>query len=312
MQVPVLPDSESPAGPSAVKVTTMRFIGILLTAVSVATPRAGMAQTVGDDPTNCPQAASAAQSPSAMVSQRRAVAALTACAKEFGEVVPGLWRDRGVPDSVFEDVRQASLWVNDRRVFAAALIVSEEAGQPVERRLAALEVMAHYVDPATGIRPVDLRSPPVEFVPRATIHGGMRPGPQPAGPGEARQALAAFQRLSLSGSPAEVRQAARYVRQIFALQMAAETPLQPGVISGTWDCQGSLRLHSTADIKLILSIADSTGASFMGVEIWPPDAVIPPGYPTRQRPGEFAGRISKRGPLSVKFGDQLLLSLGCH
>jgi hypothetical protein len=285
---------------------------IAATVAGVVLPFPLRAQANADEPISCAQAASAAQTPTARVSQRQAVAHLSACTTEFGEVMPRLWRQRGLPDSIFAEVRQTSLWVNDRRTFAAALIASEDPGQPVDRRLAALEVMAHYVDSRTGIGLGDLQRPPAEYVPRATTHSGMRPGVEPAGPGEADQALQAFQRLSLSGAPAEVQRAARYARQVFALQRPKDTPLQPGVISGTWDCKGDLRLRSTADIKLLLGIADSTGAPFMGAEIWPPDAVIPSGYPTHQRPGEFFQRISKRGSLTVSFGDRTLLTLPCH
>lgn len=270
------------------------------------------AQVDGSAPHSCALLATASRSPTAGLPRPRAVAGLVLCPKEVGEVLPELWRNSSIPDATFAEVRRTSLEVNDRRIFSAAMVAAEDPGLSADRRIVALEVLAHSLDPATGITAEELSHPPTEWIPRSVVDAGQRPGAEPMTPQDAIPALTTFQRLSMNGSPDRVKQAARYLRYNFALQDAESTPLQPGAVTGTWDCRGKLRLRSTADIKLLLSLADSSGRVFRGLEIFPPGATIPPGYPTRQPPGEYNTELALRGPITVLFGGRSILTLPCH
>lgn len=275
-------------------------------------PGALRAQVDQSDSRTCPELARASRTPTAGLPQPRAVAGLILCPKEVGEVLPDLWRTRSIPDETFAEVRRTSLEVNDRRLFSAAMIAAEDQGLPAARRIVALEVLARYVDPETGITAEELSDPPLEWTPRAVVDAGQRRGAEPMTPEQAVPALSIFERLSVGGSPEQVKQAARYLRYNFALQKAGSTPLRPGAVTGAWDCRGKLSLRSTADIKLPLGLADSTGRVFRNIEIFPPDATIPPGYPTRQKPGQYNAELALRGPISVQFGGRPILALACR
>lgn len=289
-----------------------RLLLIAAALMAGSAPSALMAQVENSEAHSCAQLAAASRTPTAGLPQHRAVAGLILCPKEVGEVLHGLWRTRSIPDETFAEVRRTSLEVNDRRVFSAALLAAEDQGLPADRRIVALEVLAHYLDPATGITAEELSHPPAQWTPRAVVDAGQRRGTEPITPEEATPALTTLQRLSMSGSPDQVKQAARYLRYNFAMQKAESTPLQPGAITGTWSCDGKLRLRSTADIKLPLGLADSTGRVFRTIEIFPPDATIPAGYPTRQQPGQYNTELALRGPISVQFGGRTILTLTCH
>jgi hypothetical protein len=290
----------------------MRSLLIAAVLATGSIPHALPAQVPDSTRGSCTQFAAASRTPTAGLPQPRAVAGLVLCPNEVGDVISGLWRTRSIPDETFTEVRRTSLEMNDRRIFSAAMVAAEDQGLPPDRRIVALEVLAHYVDPSTGITAEELRHPPEQWVPRTVVDAGQRPGAEPMTPEQAIPALTVFQRLSMNGSPDQVRQAARYLRYNFALQNAESTPLQPGVVTGTWDCRGNLSLRSTADIKLPLGLADSTGKIFRGIEIFPPDATIPVGYPTRQKPGRYDTELALRGPITVLFGGRSVLTLSCR
>lgn len=260
---------------------------------------------------SCSAMVRAVQSGLPVSTQVRAVTRLQQCPQDAGQVLPSLWRNPTVSDSVFAAVYATSIVVDDRPIFLAVLDAAEDPALSLPQRLGALAVLARYVDPSTGITADALMNPPAMWRPTGTVDGRRVSGPEPVSAAEANQALVVFKRLSSTGSPDEIKRAAHYLRAGFALLRPDVTPLSPNAITGTWDCRGALKLQSTADIVLGVSLVDSSGRPFMRIPIFPPGQAIPAGYPTHQKPGEFFATLAMRGPISVRYGSGTLLSLGC-
>ena len=136
-------------------------------------------------------------------------------------------------------------------------------------------------------------------------------GEQPLTQGEQVRALEVFRDLARNGSPTDIQRAGRYLRQNFAISSPELTPLEPGMVTGSWDCRGRLSLESTADIDLPLIITDQSGNKFLDVTLYNPST---PASTLRgmQAPGRVSGQFRSTGPLTVKFGGRTLLTLGCQ
>jgi hypothetical protein len=270
------------------------------------------AQGNPDDALTCAQAAQAARIPTGQVPQDRAILRVSRCPQESGDVLPALWRDASLSPQAFGELRQASLRIRDRRLFDGAIAAARDASLPVERRLATLEVLAHYVAPSVGVSLGTLRNPPPDKILPGSTHGEMRAGLQPLALGEESRALDTFKALASESGVPEVQRAARYLRQGFAFLHPELTPLEASAVTGTWECGGTIRLASSADIDLPLTIVDSEGKMARQIELTSPQAVVDPSYPSGQTPGKYVGRVERAGPLTVQLGGRTVLTLACQ
>ena len=261
------------------------------------------AQTGSGDSLTCSQAARVAKGETTEIPRGVGVWRLRGCVQEFGEVLPVLWRDPAVPDNVFDKVKEASLLVNDRRVFAGAMDAAKDGALPVERRLAAMEVLAHYVDPSAAVTSEMLANPPGNPVLRTSTHSALRPGGQPVSTDAATHALETFAAVSTGGGPIEVQRAAKYLRQAFAWQVPEATPIQPGAVIATWDCRGHFRMENRGDIDLPVTVLDSAGKRLQTFDLLAPAS---PGA----KPVVMT--YDRTGPLALRLGSRTLQTLSCQ
>lgn len=282
----------------------MRYMWTLsiITLVGCA-PNALGAQDVPDSTLSCPDAARIARSHGPAAARKEAVVRIGGCQNEFGDVIPVLWQDASTDGEVFDEVREVSLRINDRRVFQAATDAAGDGSLSSDRRLAALEVLAHYVDPTIGITRETLANPPRNATPRTSLHATMRAGSQPVPQEEANRALETFSVLSAGGGAGDILRAAKYLRQAFAWQRPEVTPLRPGAISATLDCQGHFRMENGGDVDLPVTVADSAGHTLRTFDLL---AATSPGA----RPVMLT--FATPGPFTLRLRERVIQTLRCQ
>jgi hypothetical protein len=284
----------------------------IIAALAGCAPTGLIAQGNPDEAISCAQAAQAARQGSERLPRDRAILRVSACPAERGEVLAVLWRDATLQPRAAEELLHGSLRSTDRRIFEGAMAAAGDGALSVDRRLAALEVIARYIEPSVGVTAERLRNPPPNMILPSTTHGAMPAGGVPLVAGDETRGLEVLKQLATGDGAVEVKRAAHYLRQGFAFLRPEATPLDPSAVTGTWACAGALRLRSEADINLPLTLVGSDGRGDRMIELWSPQATSSDGYPTRQKPGEYVTTFVGSGPLTVKLGGRALLVLGCQ
>ena len=281
-----------------------RFAGaVLCLSLAVATASCVLAQTPADTlPLSCSEAASAARGQSPRSSRAHGLSELGRCPVEFGDVAADLWSGSQLSNDAMSALLGGSQGMRDRRILSATINVANGGGQ-VQKRLAALLVLASYLEPGSALSANDMTQGRLGDPFPHSSHSTARDGSQPLTDADRVQAVQLFSELAANGSPDEVRRAGLYLRQHFIYRFPEATPLSPDAVTGTWDCQGHLKLTNVTNIDLPLSLADSSGASFNSFTLHRPGTAYP---------STFTVGLNRTGPLTVRYANKPLLTLNCQ
>jgi hypothetical protein len=254
-------------------------------------------------PLTCEQAGKVARGKDRTVPRAQGISVLGRCPREFGEVVPDLWRKDSLPPAELDQLNETTREVHDRRVFEALMKVVRDTSDAVDRRLEALAILTTYVEGSFGVTGSSLRAARAgDLMPRMT-HSGFRAGERPTGQAEVTQAIGLFVELAGSGSPGELKNAGRYLRQALVASYGAMMPLPTGSVIGSWDCRGNLTLENTGDYDVPLTLVDSAGMKWLELSLHAPGSSL---WPSR-----ISLQFRRTGPVTVMFGGRPFLRFPC-
>jgi hypothetical protein len=276
------------------------------TGLFAATASCAAAQTTDSVTTlNCDQANGVARGRDRSAPRGQGIAALGRCPRQFGEVIPDLWRDGTLAPDEATQLRWTTRGIRDRRVFEALMDAVQDPSKAVDVRLAALAILTTYVEKSFALTQNDLqRARPGDLMPRMT-RSTPHDGEQPTGQAEMGRAIELFADLAENGNPQELQHAGQYLRQGLVARYAALMRLPTGTVTGSWDCQGHLMLENTGSYDVPLALVDPAGTKFFELS-------LPAPANRTSGPSKFTGQLNKTGPITVQFGGRPLLQFSCH
>lgn len=263
------------------------------------------AQTSNDvAPLSCERASGVARGQDRTLPRGQGIAALERCPRQFGEVVPDLWLDHTLSPSELTQLRWTTREIRDHRVFEALMDVVQDPSKMVDVRLDALAILTTYVESSFGLFGTDLlHARPGDLLPRID-HSTPHNGEQPTGEAEVARAVGFFVSLAENGTPQEIRNAGRYLRQGLIVRYASLMPLPTASITGTWDCRGHLTLENSGNYDVPLALVDSAGTTFFELSLRAPAG-------EGSGPYRVTPQFRRTGSMTVQFGGRPLLRFSC-
>lgn len=237
------------------------------------------------------------------VARANAVDQLKHCLAVAGRVGARLWEENGRPAELQRALASMSMELRDRQLLEALLRVAQDRGRLQSDRVLALRATVRYVDPSFAVSESTLLNPsagPVDL--RPTHVGPDRVGAEPPDAGTRARVLQAIAQISMGTGDETMGRAARFLRQSLAYAYPSETPLSPGSITVAWDCRGHLRLSSTADIALPLTLEMPSIHRTQSIEMAASNGTGP-AIQTRQ--------LNYEGPIVLKLGTRQVAVGAC-
>ena len=201
-----------------------RILAALLVLL-VGSPSAGFAQgqherDSADKRKRCEKAADSLQMRElAHEARARALGAIAGCSESAGPALQKQWAAPPTDSAALHQLFVASAHVRDQRIYDAVTMVARNPALAISARLAALHVLAAYVDPTIEVEPIFL-SPSADSTTIARLDHPYNQiaGAQPLGAGAVAGVRGLCLALAQSDPNPAMRFASRYLEYVFSFR----------------------------------------------------------------------------------------------